>query len=93
MLTVNPKKRLSAAELLHHPWLHKDEEHLAGNNMKSTQAELKRFQARRKFKVAVDAVLATVRMNDMFAASHEGHHVGEATAVAPAAAPAVAPAS
>jgi len=65
MLTVNPDARLSAAELLHHPWLHKPEDQLSAKSLAGTLSELKRFNARREFKVAVDAVLATVRINDM----------------------------
>ena len=65
MLTVNPAKRLSAAELLHHPWLHKPEDMLSAKSLTGTLSELKRFNARRQFKVAVDAVLATVRINEM----------------------------
>jgi serine/threonine protein kinase len=62
MLTVDPSKRLSAKELLSHPWIFKSDESLSEKDLKGTQLELKRFNARRRFKAAVNAVLAAQRL-------------------------------
>jgi calcium/calmodulin-dependent protein kinase I len=70
MLTVDPTKRPSAAELLNHPWIHKDEGDLKEKDLKGTLAELKRFNGKRKFRAAVDAVLATQRITNIFVARH-----------------------
>ncbi|KAF0688391.1 Aste57867_19986 [Aphanomyces stellatus] len=59
MLVLNPKERPSAETLLQHPWI-------TGNvstaPLKTVVQELKRFQARRKFKAAVKTVQATVSL-------------------------------
>jgi len=70
MLTVDPKKRPSAAALLSHPWIHKDEGALKGKDLTGTLEELKRFNGKRQFRAAVDAVVATQRITSMFVAHH-----------------------
>ena len=65
MLTVDPNKRPSAAELLQHPWILLGDEHLSAKDLKGAQTELKRFNAKRRFKAGVDAVLAMVRIENM----------------------------
>ncbi len=62
MLTVDPKKRHSAKQLLDHAWLHKPDEHLSSKDLSATQLELRRFNARRRFKAAVTAVIAAQRI-------------------------------
>jgi len=62
MLTVDYTKRPSAKQLLQHPWLKQLGIVLSGNDLSTAKAELKRFNSRRKFKAAVDAVLAAQRL-------------------------------
>lgn len=70
MLTVNPKNRPSARQLLAHPWLQTSDVILKDKDLKGTQVELRRFIARRKFKAAVDAILVANKMSSTH--HHEG---------------------
>jgi len=64
LLVVDPKKRFSAEQALQHPWI-------AGTtaNPEPLQNEvivkIKRFNARRKFKMAITATLATIRLTQL----------------------------
>ena len=69
MLTVDPDKRWSAKQLLSHPWLHSSSAAEFAPDLSITQAELKRFNATRRFKAAVHAVLITSRMTTMMSDS------------------------
>jgi serine/threonine protein kinase len=64
MITVNPEKRYSAKQLLVHPWLLEGADLLSARNLASTQQELRRFNARRRFKMAVHTVLAVNRLRE-----------------------------
>jgi calcium/calmodulin-dependent protein kinase I len=65
MLTVDPKKRPSAKQLLSYPWLCASDEALSGKDLTGTLKELKRFNARRQFRGAVDAILAAQRLTNV----------------------------
>jgi len=75
MLTVDYRKRPSAKQLLQHPWLGQLGHVLSGNDLSNTQAELKRFNSRRKFKGAVDAVLAAQRLKIKYNKEEENNIV------------------
>lgn len=62
LLTVDMTKRLTADEVLNHPWLHTDDQVLAAINLDSNLAEFKKFHATRKFRSAAKAVIAINRM-------------------------------
>ena len=64
MLTVDPDARWSAKQLMGHPWLHQSGEILKAD-LAGTQEELKRYNAKRRFKAAVTAVLLTASMSKM----------------------------
>lgn len=55
LLTVDPAKRLSAAEALNHKWVTADAKKLAEQDLGVNLAEFKKYNARRKFKGAVNA--------------------------------------
>jgi len=57
LLTHDPHKRLSAAQLLQHPFI-THPELLSDSHLESIHAELKRFNARRVFRKAVVGVVA-----------------------------------
>ena len=56
LLTVQPAKRLSAEEALQHKWMVKDASVLAGQDLGTNLTELRKYNAKRKFKAAVNAV-------------------------------------
>ncbi|TYZ68308.1 hypothetical protein PybrP1_012859 [[Pythium] brassicae (nom. inval.)] len=65
MLVVNPAARWSAAQLLEHTWI-------AGSNVNTVELtgvliELRKFNARRKFKAAVSTVKATISLTKKLA--------------------------
>jgi len=64
MLTVDPKKRPSAKQLLEHPWILAGSKSLENKDLGGTVTELKRYNARRKFKGTVKAILATMRIQN-----------------------------
>jgi serine/threonine protein kinase len=67
LLTVDPKKRLSAKELLETEWIHFDaNESLASYDvMEPNFAKLKRFNTKRKVRAAVSTVVAINRLTTL----------------------------
>jgi calcium/calmodulin-dependent protein kinase I len=63
-LTVDPNVRWSAKQLLSHPWVHHPGDVLTAD-LTGTQLELKRFNAKRRFRAAVHAVLISTRLSNM----------------------------
>jgi len=55
-LVVNPAERLSAQTALNHPWIRTDDEILDKRDLTSTVEEMKKFNAKRKFRAGVEAV-------------------------------------
>jgi len=59
-MTVDPDKRPTAREALRNPWVQgnvANDVHLIG-----TQQRIREFNAKRKFKAATNAVIATVKL-------------------------------
>jgi len=76
LLTTSPKRRLTASQALEHDWIKGDGEELAKNNLEGTLLELKKFNAKRRLKAAIRAVMVTRKFNslgDAFSAVSEGH--------------------
>lgn len=71
LLTVDPDKRLSAAEALKHPWIcETDDAHLASRTLDANLAAIKQYNAKRKLQRAVKLVIL---MNQLGRSStHEG---------------------
>uniref|UniRef100_A0A7S0NBY6 Protein kinase domain-containing protein n=1 Tax=Cryptomonas curvata TaxID=233186 RepID=A0A7S0NBY6_9CRYP len=61
MLTVDAKARLTVQQALDHPWIKGRDEH-STVNLAGAQEQLKKFNARRKFKNAINTVMAVGRM-------------------------------
>lgn len=59
-LVLNPKNRITAHHALRHPWIADENRDV---NMESAITELKKFNARRKFKGAVKAIQALNKMS------------------------------
>ncbi len=56
LLTVQPSRRLSAEQALQHSWIMKDASVLVAQDLGTNLTELRKFNAKRKFKAAVNAV-------------------------------------
>ena len=56
LLVVKPERRYTADQALAHPWLNKAASELAGNSLNDQLSELRKFNAKRKFRAAVKAV-------------------------------------
>ncbi|EED90504.1 myosin light chain kinase [Thalassiosira pseudonana CCMP1335] len=65
LLTVDPAKRLSASEALNHKWMVADGDKLAAQDLGTNLAELKKYNAKRKFKAAVNAVILANKLTSL----------------------------
>ena len=63
MLCINQKKRWTAKELLQHPWILQNDTHLAARSLTSSIVTMKKFNARRRFKAAIELVKFTNRLS------------------------------
>jgi calcium/calmodulin-dependent protein kinase (CaM kinase) II/calcium/calmodulin-dependent protein kinase I len=66
LLEVDPRKRLTAAEALEHEWMTTSGDLLANKDLGANLTELKRFNAKRKFKAAVKTIIATQKLTSLF---------------------------
>ncbi|XP_060650683.1 peripheral plasma membrane protein CASK isoform X3 [Drosophila nasuta] len=66
MLAANPHHRLSITEVLEHPWI-RDRDKLQRTHLADTVEELKRYNARRKLKGAVQAIAGGTNMDPLYA--------------------------
>ena len=66
LLTVNPRNRMTAAEALEHKWMTTADDVLESTDLGANLTELKRFNAKRKFKAAVKTVIATQKLTSLF---------------------------
>lgn len=65
LLTVNPSKRMSGVEALEDKWILKDAKKLAAQDLGVNLEQFKKFNAKRKFKGAVKAVIASNKMTSL----------------------------
>lgn len=63
-LVVDPEKRLGAEEAQSHPWLATDFEHRS-IHMTGTIVQMKKYNARRRLKGAVRAIMVTQKINNL----------------------------
>jgi len=68
LLTVDPEKRFTADQALNHPWIDLQDDKLA-SDLNNNLAELKKFQAQRKFKAVGRAVMAINKMQGLMTSS------------------------
>eukprot|EP00126_Sphaerothecum_destruens_P007463 Sdes_comp19864_c0_seq2m12132 len=66
LLVVDPSRRYSVAEALQHPWVARKDENASFEHLESTIYQLKKFNARRKFKAAALAVQFFNRLETIF---------------------------
>mmetsp|Transcript_29921 Transcript_29921/g.88966 ORF Transcript_29921/g.88966 Transcript_29921/m.88966 type:complete len:519 (-) Transcript_29921:688-2244(-) len=62
LITVDPKKRLSAKEALQNSWITGSDASLEGKDLGKNLEAMKTFNAKRKFKAAVKGVVATQKI-------------------------------
>lgn len=75
LLTVDVSKRLTVEQALVHPWLQRSAAELEARNLNSNLAELKKYQATRKLKAGVKAIMAVNKMKrlmDLTKAAEDG---------------------
>ena len=65
LLTVSPSRRLSGKEALLNKWILGDDAQLAGKDLGKNLVEFKKFNAKRKFKGAVKAVMASNKITSL----------------------------
>lgn len=68
LLTVDPRKRLTAKQALRNLWIKGDDDTLAKKGLDKNLESLKKFNAKRKFKAAVSTVVAVNKLNSLGAA-------------------------
>ncbi|XP_053203133.1 calcium/calmodulin-dependent protein kinase type II alpha chain-like isoform X2 [Panonychus citri] len=82
MLTINPEKRITAAEALKHPWICQRERVASTLHRQETVDCLKKFNARRKLKGAILTTMLATRnfsSRSIVAKKGEGSQVKEST--------------
>ena len=65
LLTIDPNSRLSAKHALRHGWIRQDATDLEERDLEKNLQALKKFNAKRKFKAAVSAVVATNKLQSL----------------------------
>jgi serine/threonine protein kinase len=65
MLTVNQQERWTAKQLLEHPWVTANSDVLKNKSLDSSVSAMKKYNIRRKFKAAADAVIISNRIGKM----------------------------
>ncbi|KAG5176968.1 hypothetical protein JKP88DRAFT_270786 [Tribonema minus] len=65
MLVVDPQQRITAAQALKHPWIRTPAAVLEKRDLDSTLDQLRYFNARRKFKSAINSVVLANRLSNL----------------------------
>mmetsp|Transcript_7741 Transcript_7741/g.8449 ORF Transcript_7741/g.8449 Transcript_7741/m.8449 type:complete len:383 (-) Transcript_7741:100-1248(-) len=65
LLTLDMSKRLTVDQALAHPWLNRSAKELEARNLDSNLAALRKYQATRKLKAGVKAIMAVNRMKNL----------------------------
>ncbi|XP_052863683.1 peripheral plasma membrane protein CASK-like [Anopheles cruzii] len=78
MLSLNPINRPTISEILEHPWI-RDRDKLQRIHLGDTVEELKRYNARRKLKAAVQTVAGGVAMDPLCCADTDSMALGTAS--------------
>lgn len=65
LLTVQPSKRMTANQALEHRWMLQDDNVLAAQDLGTNLSELRKYNAKRKFKGAVNAVILANKLSSL----------------------------
>jgi calcium/calmodulin-dependent protein kinase I len=71
LLTVHPRKRLTASQALKHKWMTVSDHVLAKQDLGVNLTELKKFNAKRKFRAAVKTVVFSHKLTSLFSHAEE----------------------
>ncbi|CAM9801419.1 unnamed protein product, partial [Sphacelaria rigidula] len=61
MLTVDPDERITADQALRHPWVMSGDDELAESQLGESLQRMRVFNARRKFKSAINSIMVALR--------------------------------
>lgn len=61
MLTVDPDERVTADQALRHPWVTSGDDELAESQLGESLQRMRVFNARRKFKSAINSIMVAMR--------------------------------
>jgi len=65
LLTIDPKRRLGAGDALRNDWICEDDAELAKKDLGANLEEFKKFNAKRKFKAAVNSVIIINKLSSL----------------------------
>jgi calcium/calmodulin-dependent protein kinase I len=65
LLTVDANKRLTAADALHNAWITGDDAKLATKDLGVNLQKFRNFNAKRKFRAAVNSIIAVNKLNSL----------------------------
>jgi serine/threonine protein kinase len=65
LLTLDPHDRLTVDQALNHPWVRATDSKLMAKSLDANLAELKKFQAAKKFKAGIKAVIAMNKLRKL----------------------------
>lgn len=85
ILVVDPARRYTAEQILAHPWMRADATAIPDVALGATIDQLKRFNARRRLKSAINTVRSTVRMRMLLAANRTATEDDATAGVTPSA--------
>lgn len=61
MLTVDPEERITAEQALEHPWVLTGDDQLAESTLGESLQRMRMFNARRKFKSAINSIVLALQ--------------------------------
>jgi calcium/calmodulin-dependent protein kinase I len=71
LLTLDPRKRLTASQALEHKWITASDHILAEQDLGVNLTELKKFNAKRKWRAAVKTVVFSHKLKSLFSLKEE----------------------
>lgn len=83
LLVTNPYSRYNVNDALNHPWLKSSDDVLSTRKLDANLAQLKKFQATKKLRAGVKAVMAVNKMKRLIAAVSKGAAASSSSTASP----------